>query len=381
MWGSSVKLFTLFGFTVKVDASWAVIATLVLWSLAVWLFPTLYPGLDASTYWVMGAVGAIGLFASIVLHEMCHALVARRHNLQISGITLFIFGGVAEMEDEPTTPGAEFQVAVAGPLCSIGVALLSMILLFTGQQVFWPAPVLAIFHYLAWINFVLVLFNLVPAFPLDGGRVLRSALWKYFNDITRATRISSWIGAGFGMVLIALGFLEILGGSLIAGLWWILIGFFIRQAANASFQQLLIRNVLEGVPVEQFLRTDMAAVPADSSLTEVVNNYIYRQHERVLPVVRDGHLVGRISTRQIRDIPPAQWPEHTAGELAEPIPQRSLISRSADAMRALSQLSRQNSSRLMVTEGDQLLGSVALQDLQRFVAVRRELEQNIDQED
>jgi Zn-dependent protease len=218
VFGKSLKLFNLFGFSVKVDVSWIVIAVLVAWSLSVGFFPQRIESLSSRTYWLMGIVGALGLFASIIFHEMCHSLVARQFGLQMKGITLFIFGGVAEMEEEPPSAKAEFVMAIAGPISSIILATGFYAVYFIGGRGLWPQPINAIFGYLGMINGVLAVFNMVPAFPLDGGRMLRAALWHWKSNIKWATRIASYTGSGFGMFLIIMGVLNVLGGNFVGGM-------------------------------------------------------------------------------------------------------------------------------------------------------------------
>ncbi len=191
MFGKRITLFRLLGFEVRVDASWVVIALIVTWTLASGIFPHQYADLPVATYWWMGAAGMVGLFASIVFHELSHSLVARRHGIEIKGITLFIFGGVAEMEDEPPDPKSEFAMAIAGPIASYGLCAALYGTTAIGIALDWPVPMVAVFRYVAYMNGILATFNLVPAFPLDGGRVLRSILWAWKSNIRWATRTGS----------------------------------------------------------------------------------------------------------------------------------------------------------------------------------------------
>ena len=218
MFGRRVRLFKLLGFEVRIDLSWIVIAVLVTWSLADGLFPYLYPRLVKKVYWEMGVAGALGLFASIVFHEFCHSLVARKFGMAMKGITLFIFGGVAEMGEEPPTARAEFLMAAAGPLSSFFLSGVFYFIFQAGLSGDWPEPVNGVLRYLYGINALLAVFNLLPAFPLDGGRILRSILWGTKQDLQWATRISAGIGSGFGIVLIVLGIFRVLGGD-IYGVW------------------------------------------------------------------------------------------------------------------------------------------------------------------
>jgi len=222
----------------------------------------------------MGVAGVVGLFASIVLHELSHSLVARRYGVPMKGITLFIFGGVAEMEREPPNPKAEFLMAIAGPIASLLIAIACLGSYRLAQALGWPVEIQGVAGYLAWLNGTLVVFNLVPAFPLDGGRVLRSALWRWKENLQWATRITSQIGSGFGLALILLGVLALIGGNVIGGMWWILIGLFLRGAAGMSYRQLQIRQALEGERVSRFMNTEPVTVLAATTVKNLVEDYI-----------------------------------------------------------------------------------------------------------
>jgi Zn-dependent protease/CBS domain-containing protein len=320
-------------------------------------------------------VGALALFASVVVHELAHAKAAQRFGLQIRGITLFIFGGVAEMTDEPPTPKSEFVVAIAGPLASIGLGLLFAAVAAVGSRLDWAISALGVLQYLAWINFIVVLFNLVPAFPLDGGRVLRSALWKWKNDLRWATRVTSTIGSGFGVVLIALGVLSFINGNLIGGLWWFLIGMFLRSAAQMSYRQLVVRQLLEGEPVLRFMHADPDTVPRSASISELVEDHVYRYHHKMFPVVENGHLIGCVSTRDIREVPREEWDSRTVGEVMETCSPENTVPPKADAMRTLSKMNRTGRSRLLVVENDELKGVITLKDLTRFISLKLDIEE------
>jgi len=251
VFGRSFEIFRVFGFPIRVDPSWVPVAALVTWSLASSVFPALAPGLSPPVYWGMGAIAALGLFASVIVHELAHSLVARRHGISIRGITLFFFGGVAEMACEPPSARSELLVAAAGPAASLAVGGAGWGMLMAATASGAPAPASAVIGYLALTNGVLALFNLVPAFPLDGGRVLRSLLWGWTGDLRRATRISSGVGAAFGFLLVGLGLLRALwAADLMGGLWWVLLGLFVRNAAAGAWQQLLLRQALEDEPVD-----------------------------------------------------------------------------------------------------------------------------------
>jgi Zn-dependent protease/CBS domain-containing protein len=354
--------------------SWIVIAVLVAWSLSSGFFPVHFENLSTRTYWIMGIIGAVGLFLSIIFHEMAHSLVARRFGLPMRGITLFIFGGVAEMDQEPPSPKAEFFMAVVGPMSSFFLAALFYWGYAAGMQQRWPAMATGILMYLAAINGLLGLFNLVPAFPLDGGRILRSILWKAKGNLRWGTKVSSWIGSGFGILLIVLGVYSFLTGNFIGGLWWFLIGLFLRNAASMSYQQLLIRRALEGEKVQRFMSENPVTVPPSLSIEDLVEHYIYKYHYKMFPVVEGGKLVGCMTTKQVKEVPREQWGLKRVGDLLSTCSPENTISPDADAVKALSRMSRNRASRLMVTEDNRLVGVISLKDMLSFISSKVELE-------
>ena len=374
MFGKSISLFKLFGFEVKIDLSWIVIAVLITWSLAKGLFPNYYKGLPTTTYWWMGIFGALGLFFSIVFHELCHSLVARKFNLEMKGITLFIFGGVAEMEEEPPSPKAEFFMAIAGPLSSILIGGVFYGIRFIGQAGNWPEFIMGVLGYLSFLNFLLAGFNLVPAFPLDGGRVFRSILWGWKKNLKWATRIASRIGSGFGLVLIFFGVLYIIRGAFISGIWWFLIGLFLRNASQMSYSRLLMSKALEGEPVKRFMKTDPITAPPSITVERFVEEYLYKHHFKMFPVVDDGKLVGCITTREVKEVPRNEWNQRTIGDIVKPCSCDNTITSDTDAMKALSNMNKTGASRLLVVDDDRLAGIIALKDLLGFLSLKLDLE-------
>jgi Zn-dependent protease/predicted transcriptional regulator len=375
MFGRSFKLFNLFGFEVKIDLSWIIIAVLVTWSLAAGFFPYLYKNFSPETYWAMGVVGALGLFLSVIFHEFCHSIVARRLGLPMKGITLFIFGGVAEMSDEPPSAKVEFLMAIAGPLSSFFIAGFFYLVYLGTTSAGWPLPVNGVIRYLAYINVLLAVFNILPAFPLDGGRVLRSILWGIKKDLRWATRISASVGSIFGILLIVMGVFQFIGGNFIAGLWWFLIGMFIRGAAQSSYQQVLVRNALQGESVRRFMNPNPITAPSSITLEQLVEDYIYKYHYKMFPVVDNGNLAGCISTRQVKEVPREKWGQETVGRLASQCSLDNTVSPDTDALKALSMMNKSGNSRLLVVEGHKLVGVLTLRDMMQFLSLKVELEQ------
>ena len=374
MMGRGITLFQLFGFKIKVDISWLFLAVLVTSSMATGIFPSRVPDLAPATYWWMGIGGALGLFASILFHELSHSLVARRYGIPIKGITLFIFGGVAEMEDEPPTAKAEFRMAVAGPVASAVLALGFRVLAGMAEALDTPEAVGDVAAYLAYLNMLLALFNLVPAFPLDGGRMLRAALWRWKGDIRWATRIAADSGSAFGFLLIALGLFILINGNWVVGLWYALIGMFLRAAAAGSYAQMQTKRFFEGEPVARFMVSDPLTVPPDISLQQLVEEHVYRHYHELFPVVSGGRLLGCAGLREIRAVPRERWAWVSVGEAMSGCNAENTVSPETDAVAALTLMQRTGNSRLMVADQGRLVGLVTLKDLLRLISLKMDLE-------
>jgi len=372
VFGKRFTLFRLLGFEVRIDLSWIVIAVLVTWSLSKGYFPSEYPGLSDTAYWFMGAVGALGLFVSIILHELSHSLVARRFGIPMKGITLFIFGGVAEMDDEPPSAKAEFFMAMAGPLASIILGGIFYVLFVISYGI--ALVLTGIIGYLTVINWVLAGFNLLPAYPLDGGRVLRSALWYWRKDLRWATRIASQTGSVFGIGMIIMGIVNIMKGVVIGGVWWFIIGLFLRNASSMSYQQVLIRKSLQGEKVSRIMKKSPVTVPPSITIKELVEDYIYKFNYKMFPVLDGGRLIGCISTREVKEIPSEQWHRQRVEDYLLPCSHDNTVVPGMDAVDALSKMNQTGTSRLMVVENGMLVGIITLKDIMRFLSLRLDLE-------
>lgn len=373
VFGRAVPLFTLFGFKVNIDLTWLILGLLIVWSLAAALFPTWYPELATATYWWMGVAGAVGVFFSIVLHEFSHSVVARRYGLPIHGITLFIFGGVAQMSEEPATPKVEFLMAAAGPLASIAIALLFWGAYAIGVGAGWPAGVTGVLVYMAYLNGILAIFNLVPAFPLDGGRMLRAVLWRW-RSLRSATHIASNVGSAFGLFLIVLGVLAALQGALVSGLWWFLIGLFLRNAASMSYQQVLMRQTLEGEPVRRFMSSPVVTVSPDTPLDRFIEDFLYKFRFQTFPVVQDGDFLGWIGGRDLKAVPRSEYGLRRVREVYREASAEETLDASEDAVNALGRMNASGNSRLVVQEHGELVGVLSLRDLMRFLSLKVDLD-------
>lgn len=375
MFKTSTPLFRLLGFEVKVDISWLLLAFLITWTLAVGLFPTTYPGLSTDTYWWMGLVCAIGVFFSIVLHELSHSVVARYYNIQITGITMFIFGGVAEMQSEPPDPKSEFLMAMAGPIASFVLAFIFYQIYSLAVVQTLPIPVIGVALYLTYINTLVAIFNLIPAFPLDGGRMLRAILWHIKKDLKKATYISSRIGSGFAIALIILGIVAIIQGNLIGGMWWILIGFFLRNAATSSYQQLVVQELLRDQPISQFMISNPVTVTPDITIQQLVDRYFYLYHHKLFPVVDNEQLVGCVTLDTVKKIPQNQWPQTTIAMLKLNCSSEYILAPDDSTLEILPRMFEKNrEAAYMVVDKGRLVGILELKDLWQFIAIKLELE-------
>ena len=368
-------LFTLFGFEVKLDLSWLLLALLISWSLGAGWFPAQYPELSTYAYAWMGIAVAVGVFFSIVFHEFSHSVVARHYGMPIRGITLFIFGGVAEMESEPPDPKAEFLMAIAGPISSFLLAALLWAAASIADGAAWPQPVAGVLSTLAVINFTVAVFNLAPAFPLDGGRVLRAALWHWRRDLKEATFISSRIGRGFGTALMILGVIAFVGGNLIGGMWWFLIGIFVRGAASSSYQQLVLKDMVEGQPVRRFMRSEPVTVAPSLSIADWVEDYVYRHHYKMYPVVDGSRLLGCITVDSLQGLQHDAWPTTKVADLMEDRSESNTVRADMDTMALLTNILKPaGRSRFMVVDDDRLVGIIALKDLLEIISLKLQIE-------
>ncbi len=370
-----IRLFSLYGFEVSLDLSWLLLALLISWSVGAGLFPQQYPGLSSVTYAWMGIAVAVGVFFSIVFHEFSHSFVARHFGMQIRGITLFVFGGVAKMASEPPTPKSEFLMALAGPVASFILAYAFLVIEKVATASSWPVAVIGVADVMSWINFTVALFNLVPAFPLDGGRMLRAALWRRKGDLRSATFVSSQIGQGFGLALAIVGIFSLISGNLIGGMWLFLIGLFVRGAASASYQQLVVSEIIRDRPVSEFMRRDPVTVPPSISISEWLEDYVYQSHYKMYPVVEGSRLLGCISINDIKALPKPDRATTKVIELMQSCSPANTIPADMSTAKLLTDIVRpRTQSRYMVVANDRLVGMISLKDLLELISLKLEVD-------
>ncbi len=358
------------GIDIHIDSSWLLIFVLFTWSLAGNFFPRSNPGWPPILYWVVGAATSLFVFASVLVHELAHSLVAQRQGEKVSRITLFILGGVAQLTEEPKEPLQEFAMAFVGPLASFGLAGVFFLLSF----VLWPLgrPLQAAALYLAVINAGLGVFNLLPGFPLDGGRVLRSILWKATGSLKKATRIASAVGQGFAFLFIFFGILRILRGD-IGGLWPILIGWFLHNAAARSYEQVMVRTALQGLKAADLMNRDFETVPDGLPVQTLVDEYILKRKERVFLVTGEGGLRGIVCLEDVKATPRDLWPKTSVGEIMTPKEKLVAVGPDADGNRVLASLASRDVHQVPVLEGDRIAGIICRSDVLRVLQLRSDL--------
>lgn len=369
----SFRLLTIFGIPVEINYTWFIIFGLVTFTLARGYFPTTCPDLAAAVHWIMGIIASLLLFVSLLLHELSHSVVAIRHKLPISSITLFIFGGVAHMEKEPDDPSTEFKMAIAGPLCSFGLALIFYVLTQTLHNLNFPCPYVAVCNYLFILNLVIGIFNLVPAFPLDGGRVFRAGLWGAIKDLRRATRIASGMGKGFAYLLMGLGFVYLFTGYILQGVWFIFIGLFLHQAAETSYQQLVMRKALIGVKVKDIMARKVITVDSSITLDKLVEDYFFKHRHASFPVMSGEDILGLVTIHDVKKAPREKWSIIPVTEVMTPMRPDLTLPPDTEIVDALTRMAKGGIGRLLVMEEDKLVGILAQRDILRLFELETEL--------
>lgn len=369
-----IDLFRVFGIQIAVDYSWFIIFLLVLWSLSAGYFPYAHPGYAWTSYAAAGLVATLCFFASVLIHELSHALVANRLSEHVRRITLFIFGGMAHLSGEPRSPGAEFKIAAVGPLTSLalglGFWLVSVALAAIGTEALWTA----VFRYLGFINVALAIFNLLPGFPLDGGRLLRAIFWHRSGDLRAATRRAADWGGGIAIGIMVLGALQIFGGALIGGLWLIFIGMFLRGAARASYYGVVVDRALGRSRVRDLMVPDPVVVSADTPVQDTVEEYFLRFGYGGFPVASNGRIEGLISLPLVQRCPPEERAVRRVREIMRPLDDRLTIAAEAPVSEALEKMVNGDVGRLVVLERGRPGGLITRTGILRFVQMKTELD-------
>jgi Zn-dependent protease len=352
------------GIPIDLDYSWFLIAALITWLLAVNYYPAEFKGGTTGEYWLMGAVTAVLFFASIVVHELAHSWVALRYKVPVNRITLFIFGGVSQIAGEPPSASAEFLIAVVGPLTSFALAALFYFL----ERVFVnAAPALAVAKYLALINGLLGLFNLIPGFPLDGGRVFRAIVWGVNKNFRRATLIAASTGRFFGFFFIVIGVWQALRGDVINGLWIAFIGWFLESAAGAQVQQQMVQGLLVGHKVSEVMGDACPHVPGNTPLQKLIDQEVLTHGRRCFLVDRGDHPVGLLTLHNMKEVPRSSWVTTTAAEAMIPLGKLSTIDPNAELWTALEKMGVDGINQMPVMRGDDMVGMLSRGDIVRYL--------------
>jgi Zn-dependent protease/predicted transcriptional regulator len=361
------RLFTIRGIAIEVHSSWIFVYALMTWSLAVGYFPQALPDVPASVYWLSGLVAALLLFTSVLVHELAHAFVALGEGVGVRRITLFLFGGVSHLDEDARTPGGEFRIAIAGPVSSFGIAA---ILWVVDTTLTAPATIAAaIVGYLVWVNLAVGIFNLIPGFPLDGGRLLRAALWRWRGDYMRATYLASRAGMGFAVALMVLGVMQMFGGSLLGGVWLILIGLFLRASADASYGEVALRDTLSALTVADVMTRDVVTVSTDASV-EALAELFWTHHVTSFPVTDDGAVRGVAVVRDVNRVPRDAWARERVATVMRRLEPALTTTPGESLMRALERAAGNGLGRLAVVERDRLVGYLSLKDIVHVLALR-----------
>jgi len=370
--GSAFNLGKVFGIQFRLHYTWFIIFILLVVALSRQAFPNFYPGWTPAIYWLMGIVTSLLFFISLIAHELAHSLVARIYGIPVKSITLFIFGGIAQISKEATKAGAEFRMAIAGPACSLAISGLFYLLglLTTGRIV----PLAAMAIWLAQINALLAAFNLIPGFPLDGGRVFRSILWRFTSNYMRSTRIATRVGQG-------VGYLFILGGIIIMfffhqwfnGLWLAFIGWFLGNAASASYRQAGRREALQGFTASQIMTSNCPLVPPDITLNQLVQEYIYPSRHRSFLIADGGKLKGIVTLHDIKSASQQNRGMTQVKEIMTPVDKLKVAHPDQDALSILEQMDENNVNQMPVVKEGRVIGLVVRDNLVGFLRIRSEL--------
>ncbi|MDR3464780.1 MAG: site-2 protease family protein [Xanthobacteraceae bacterium] len=366
----TIPLGRILGIPIGLDYSWFVIFALLTWTLAESYFPAEFKGWPPVVYWITGAATAIVFFVSVLLHELGHSVVALRYKVPVRSITLFMFGGVAQIGGEPPSAVAEFFIAIAGPLVSLalGVFFYAVQPLVGGVE-----PLLGLAKYLAYINLALAVFNLIPGFPLDGGRVFRAIVWAITGNMHRATMIAANVGRFFALLLIFVGVYRMFGGDLSGGIWIAFIGWFLDNAASAQLQQEVVQGLLAGHRVSQAMSTHCATVPGDLTLQDLVDEHILGGGQHCFLVNRGDDAVGLMTLQQVKEVPRSDWATTRASQVMLPFEESKSVDPDAELWTALESLDRNGVNQLPVSRNHRVIGMLSREDVISFLRTLQEL--------
>jgi Zn-dependent protease/predicted transcriptional regulator len=375
----SLTIGRIIGIPVRIHYTLWLVLLLIAWSLAEGYMPQHYPGLGPTTYWAIGIVSAIILFVSVFLHELSHSYIAKKNGLPIARITLFFFGGVSEMSAEPKDAALEVRMAAAGPLTSFLIAIILGAFWYLTVLVSGPTPtiattaIIATLYYAALLNGVLGAFNLIPAFPLDGGRVLRGSLWGRSKNLLGATANATRVSEVISLVMMAVGLFFVVFGDFVNGLWIIFLGWFIRSGAETSLRQTRLTESLAGVRVGDIMTRELLSVLPDASVQQLVSDYFLVHPHGGYPVISNGKLLGVVTMSSVRSIPREKREVERVSEAMVPYERTVTVSPTTLAIDALQLMAKNGVGRLVVMDGDRIAGMVTRGDLMKTMKARQDL--------
>lgn len=361
------------GIQIEVNGSWLVIFGLVTYMLATNYFPQNYPDWHPVLRWLMGSIIALLLFVSVLLHELSHSLVSKSLGIQVKKISLFIFGGIAQIEKEPDSPGKELKIGIAGPAMSVFLFIFLTLLANIIANFGAPEIILVPLTYIAQVNLILAIFNMVPAFPMDGGRVLRALIWHFSGNLQKATKISSSMGGLFGYFLIFTGIFWVMTGDIINGIWFILIGWFINQASHASYQQTVMSNLFDEIRVSAFMTAKVIAVDYHISVQELVDSYFYNFKFTSFPVKRFDEVIGIVNLDRVRSVPREAWKQTTAGGITTPLEDNLVVSPNDTVSTAMTKIFGNSIGRVLVMDQAALIGIVSRTDILNYLRIHSQV--------
>jgi Zn-dependent protease/CBS domain-containing protein len=363
----NIRLGRIGGVEVRFNWSLLVIFALIVWSLADGIFPSQNPGLSDGVHLAMAIVAALLFFASLLLHELGHSWQARREGLEVDGITLWLFGGVSQFKTRFPSAGAEFRIAIAGPLVSLGLGVIFVLIALAGL----PSAVDGVAAWLGYINLTLLVFNLIPALPLDGGRVLRAALWRRRGDLAWATRIATEIGRGFGYLFIALGIGMFIFQGSFSGAWLAFIGWFLLQAATAEARYIATEAALDGLRVRDLMVRNPVTVEGDVTVGQFMDEVARSRRFTTYPVVDGDRPIGLLAFSSVASGARSEWETRLVRDAMIPLDRVQVLTEDEAAVEALAALSSPTSNRGLVVENGHLAGLLSITDLARRLEVRR----------
>jgi Zn-dependent protease/predicted transcriptional regulator len=369
----SLNIGRIIGIPVRIHYTLWLVLLLIAWSLADGYLPQNYSGLDLATRWAIGIVSAVILFVSVFLHELSHSYIAKKNGLPIARITLFFFGGVSELKEEPKDPNLEVRMAAAGPLTSFLIAIVLGGLWYLNVLLSGPLSVIATLKYAAYLNGVLGAFNLIPAFPLDGGRVLRGSLWGRSKNLLSATTNATRVSEAISLLMMAVGLFFVVFGDFINGLWIIFLGWFIRSGAETSLRQTRLTESLAGVSVGDIMTRELLSVSPDASVQQLVSDYFLVHPHGGYPVISDGKLLGVVTMSSVRSIPREKRDIERVSQAMVPFERTVTVSPTASAIDALQIMAKNGIGRLVVMDGDRIVGMLTRGDLMKTMHARQEM--------